>query len=97
MMGLKEVFIVGHEDCGMAKQDTESILKEMINRGISKEAIDSINLDEWTGIIEDEKENVVRVVNKVKDSIFVPKDIKVHGLLIHPNTGQLEVIVDGNK
>lgn len=97
MMGLKEVFVVGHKDCGMAKQSLEDIKNKMLERGVPKEAIDSIDLANWTGIIEDEKENVIQVVKKIKSSPFVPKDVKVHGLLIDPNSGELEVIINDNN
>ncbi|WP_069650913.1 beta-class carbonic anhydrase [Caloranaerobacter ferrireducens] len=97
MMGLKEVFVVGHKDCGMAKQSLEDIRNKMLERGVPKEAIDSIDLANWTGIIKDEKENVIQVVKKIKNSPFVPKDVKVHGFLIDPNSGELEVIINDNE
>ncbi|MTI49821.1 beta-class carbonic anhydrase [Sporosalibacterium faouarense] len=96
MMGLEEVFVVGHKDCGMAKQDLEKIKEAMLYRGISEEIINSIDLEEWTGIISDEKENIIEVVNKIEKSPFIPLDVKVHGLSIDPYSGELEVIVDGN-
>ncbi|KPU26724.1 hypothetical protein TR13x_08625 [Caloranaerobacter sp. TR13] len=97
MMGLKEVFVVGHKDCGMVKQSLEDIKRKMLERGIPREAIDSVDFANWTGIIEDEKENVIKVVKKIKSSPFIPKDVKVHGFLIDPNSGELEVIINDNE
>ncbi|WP_120169204.1 beta-class carbonic anhydrase [Thermohalobacter berrensis] len=94
MMGIKEVFIVGHKDCGMAKQDLDDIKNKMIERGIPEEEINKIDLKEWTGIIDNESENVKEVVNKLKNSPYIPKDVKIHGLVIDPNSGELEVIVE---
>lgn len=97
MMGLKEVFVVGHKDCGMKKLTTEDVRLKMIERGISKEAIDSIeNLSEWAGILKDETSNVIDAVSKIRNSQFVPKDVKVHGLIIDPYSGELELVIDGN-
>jgi carbonic anhydrase len=33
-MGLKEVYVVGHSDCGMRKQKPEDIREKMKERGI---------------------------------------------------------------
>ncbi|WP_425449434.1 beta-class carbonic anhydrase [Dethiothermospora halolimnae] len=97
MMGLKEVFVVGHRDCGMTKENIEDIKKAMLDRGIEEQAINKIDLLKWTGIIDDEKENVIYTVDKIKKSPFIPTDIKVHGLLIDTNSLEIEIIVDGNK
>ncbi|WP_432402280.1 beta-class carbonic anhydrase [Wukongibacter sp. M2B1] len=98
MMGLKEVFVVGHKDCGMKKLTVEDIRAKMINRGITEEAINSIdNLAEWSGILKDETENVIKTVSKIRESQFVPKDVKVHGLTIDPYSGELEVIINGDE
>jgi len=92
LMGLSQVYVVGHKDCGMAKLEPEKIREKMISRGISKEVVDSIDIEKWFGIIKNEKENVMEAVRKIKESPFVPKDIIVHGLLMDPNSGEIEVI-----
>lgn len=92
MMDIKNVIVVGHKDCGMAKQNIEDIRDKMIKRGIDEKIINSIDLKEWTGIIKNEKENVIQVVDKIKKSPFIPNDINVYGLIIDPYTGELEVI-----
>ncbi len=93
MMGIREVYVVGHKDCGMRKVSPQEIKQAMRERGIPQQAIDRIDVKKWAGIIEDEKENVVHVVNKLKNSEYIPKDIVVHGLLIDPYSGELEVVI----
>lgn len=93
LMGLSEVYVVGHKDCGMAKLTPQAVKEKMIARGIPKEAIESIDVEQWIGILKDEKQNVIEAVKKIKESPFVPKDINVHGLLMDPNSGELEVII----
>ncbi len=98
MMGLKEVFVVGHKDCGMKKLTTEDIRAKMIDRGITEDTIDSIeDLAEWSGILKDETENVINAVSKIRESQFVPNDVKVHGLIIDPYSGELEIIINGDE
>jgi len=36
---------------------------------------------------------VIETVKKITESPFVPKDVNVHGLLMDPNSGELEVII----
>jgi carbonic anhydrase len=97
VMELKEVYIVGHKDCGMAKQNAEAIKEKLLARGIAKEAVEAIDIVEWAGLIKDEVENVKDVVDKIKKSPYIPKDVIVHGLIIEPNTGEIDVIIDGRK
>jgi carbonic anhydrase len=93
IMGLKEVYVVGHKDCGMRKQNVEDIRVKMVEKGISQEAIESIDIAEWFGLIKDEVGNVKDAVEKLKTSPYIPKDVIVHGLMMDPNTGEIEVIV----
>lgn len=92
LMGLKEVYVVGHKDCGMRKQTVDGIRAKMIEKGIPAESIEAIDIEEWFGLLKDEADNVRNAVEKLKQSPYVPKDVAIHGLLIDPNTGELEVI-----
>lgn len=92
VMGIKEVFVVGHRDCGMQKLTAEKIRQAMRERCIDESAIDSVDLEEWAGIISDEADNVREVVRAIKEYKFMPKDVKVHGMLMDPYSGELEVV-----
>lgn len=92
LMGLKEVYVVGHSDCGMRKQKADDIKAKMIEKGISKDAIDSIDIEEWFGLLKDEAENIKDAVLKLRNSPYIPKDVNIYGLLMDPNTGEIEVI-----
>ncbi len=93
IMGLKEVYVVGHKDCGMRKQNVEDIRAKMVEKGIPQDAIEAIDIAEWFGLLKNEAENVRDAVAKLKASPYVPKDVAVHGLLMDPNSGEIEVIV----
>lgn len=92
LMGIKEVYIVGHKDCGMRKQTPESVRNKMIEKGILQEALDSIDIAKWAGLIKDEKENVLNGIKMIKGSPYIPKDVKIFGLLMDPDSGEIEVI-----
>jgi len=92
VMGIREVFVVGHKDCGMKRLTASQIENAMRERGIDENVIASINLEEWSGIISDETENIRKAVKAIKSYEFIPEDVGVHGLLIDPYSGQLELV-----
>ena len=96
-LGAEEVMIVGHSDCGMANTDMEELKSLMIEKGIAPEEISKIDLIDWIGAIEDEESNVIKGVEKIKNSPLIPDDIPVHGLIIDPISGKIDVLVDGYK
>ena len=96
-LGVKEIAIVGHYECGMAKTTSESLTKAMLKNGISADAIKMVDkeLKEWADGFKKPEENVIKVVESVKNNPLIPKDIKVHGLMFHPRSGKLDWIVNG--
>jgi carbonic anhydrase len=97
MLGIDEVFVIGHRDCGMAEIDADSVKLNMISRGISPDIIDIHipDLKQWLGIFAHPVENVERVVKIIRHNPLIPKDVPIHGLLFCPNDGHLDVVVNG--
>jgi carbonic anhydrase len=92
VMGIKEIFVVGHRDCGMKKLTVEKIEQAMRDRGIDESVIASADIKKWSGIISDEAENIKEAVSAIESSKFIPGDVAVHGLLIDPCSGELEAV-----
>ena len=90
-LGAEEVLIVGHSECGMAGADADTLKEKMLARGIAEEDIAKYDLAEWIGGFDDEEENVLNVVEKVKNHPLIP-DVPVHGLIIDIVTGELKVL-----
>ena len=97
MLGVDEVFVIGHRDCGMAQIDAESVKRDMISRGISQDIIDIHvpDLKQWLGSFAHPVENVERVVKIIRSNPLIPNDVPVHGLLFCPNDGHLDIVVNG--
>jgi len=96
----EEVLIIGHYDCGMSGMNPEKTIEKMRERGIREEAIDTvtysgIDLKDWLKGFDNVEESVEYSVKMVKKHPLMPKDIPVHGLVIHPSTGKLNLIVNG--
>ena len=96
-LGVQEIFVIGHLECGMAKTTAESLTKAMSERGISQDAIRMIHkeLAEWADEFQHPEENVKDAVAKLRMNPLIPKDIKIHGGMFHPRTGELELLIRG--
>lgn len=96
----EEICVVGHRDCGMQSLDSNTILEKAIDRGASQETIMTlehagIDLKAWLRGFDTVEDGVKSSVNMIKHHPLLPKDVAVHGLIIDPETGKLEKIVDG--
>ena len=96
-LGVKEIFVIGHEDCGMMHSTSQSLIEKMTSRGISSDAIAMIKdkLEHWTDSFEHPAENVIDAVHQIKANPLIPKDVAVHGLIVHPHSGEAEVLING--
>jgi carbonic anhydrase len=97
-----EILIVGHHDCGMSSLSSNSMLEAMKDRGVKQEVIDTlrqagIKVDKWLSGFNSVEESVTHSVTMVKSHPLMVPDIPVHGLVIDPSTGKLDLIVDGYK
>ncbi|MGG4551479.1 beta-class carbonic anhydrase [Paenibacillus humicus] len=98
----EEVFIVGHTGCGMASLNSEHMIGEIKQRGISDDVLNTlensgIKLRKWLRGFSNEKEGVIHTVEIVKKHPLLPPNIPVHGLLIDSTTGELEIVVNGSE
>lgn len=94
---IKEIFIVGHYDCGVALTSSKDMLRNMSSRGIPEQQLKLIekDLQIWLDTYTDPVKNVLTVIKKLKANPFIPKDIPIHGLIIDPHTGKLNLLADG--
>src|SRR4051812_14044142 len=96
-LGANEIAVVGHHDCGMTQLSCESILERAKTRGVDETVITTlrkagIDLDHWLTGIKTPRDGVKESVQVVRNPPLLPKDVLVHGLLISPETGALEVV-----
>ncbi len=99
-LNAEEICVVGHRDCGMQRLDSKTILAKAVQRGASEETLTTlkhagIDLDLWLKGFDTVEEGVKTSVSIIQHHPLLPKDVAVHGLIIDPETGRLEKIVDG--
>ena len=98
----EEIFVIGHHGCGMSSLNTDKTIEKMIDKGISKDTMTTleyagINLKKWLHGFDCVHDSVRESVLAIKNHPLIHKNVFVHGLIIDPETGELEVVVDGYK
>ena len=93
-----EVLVIGHKNCGMSNIDGEETINKIISRGISEVTIETlsnsgIDIKKWLHGFDSVEDSVKESVDLIKKHPLIPKEIKVHGLIMDPETGKLEVII----
>jgi carbonic anhydrase len=96
----KEIFVVGHYECGMIGLNAPKVLEKAQQRGVTKEMIETlrhagIDLDRFLRGFDDVHDSVISSVKLIRNHPLLPKNLAVHGLIIHPETGKLDLIDSG--
>lgn len=98
-LGAQEVYVVGHHDCGMTGLSAVEVLEKARSHGIKSEVMQTlansgVDLDRWLKGFEHVQEGVVKSVSIIKNHPLLPKEILVHGLIMDPTTGKLDVLIE---
>lgn len=96
-LGVEEVMIIGHTDCGVASIDADMMIRHMQKRGVKTESIDlikycGIDFENWLKGFETVEESVKETVDMLRNHPLIPKDVKIGGYVIDTVTGQLTVV-----
>ncbi|HLR59194.1 MAG TPA: carbonic anhydrase [Pseudogracilibacillus sp.] len=93
----EQIIVIGHHDCGMSNVDTNALVDNMKAKGISEEtlnAIDYAGIDvhqEFHGF-ETVEDSINQSVDIIRNHPLLPDYVKVHGLVIDPNTGKVDMV-----
>lgn len=96
-LGVEDIMIIGHTDCGVQHMDSDAILQKMKQRGVSAQAVDmmefcGVNFDEWLSGFEDVEISVKRSIQLITQHPLMPNDIRVYGYVMDSTTGELREI-----
>lgn len=99
-LGAEEVFVVGHHECGMSSVNPTAMIEQMKEKGITEETLKTIkysgiDLNNWLHGFDCVIESVKESVDKIKNHPLIPESVVVHGLIMDPETGELDLIVNG--
>jgi carbonic anhydrase len=92
--GGKEIAIIGHTDCQIAKTTIMVLLDKFKALGVDRSKLPE-NLTDFFGAFGSERQNVIKACDYVRNSPLIGPKIPVHGLLLDVETGKLEWVVNG--
>lgn len=93
-LGVNEIMIIGHTDCGAQQLNSAAMIGHMKERGVSQDSMEmmryfGLNLDSWLSGFGDIKSSVRKSVELIKHHPFIPSDVVVLGFVIDSLTGEL--------
>ena len=92
--GGKEIAIIGHTDCQVAKTTTMQLLDKLKVLGVERHLLPD-NINEFFGTFGSERQNVIKACDIIRHSPLIGPKTPVHGLLVDTETGKLDWIVNG--
>lgn len=96
-LGVEEVMIIGHTDCGVSHIDADMMITHMQRRGIDTDTIDlikycGVDFEKWLAGFDTVEQSVKETVDMLRNHPLIPKDVRIGGYVIDTVTGELTVI-----
>lgn len=94
-LGVNQIMVIGHTECGVRGMKAEEMLHLMKERGVKPETIEliercGIDLHKWLTGFEDTAESVNKAVKLIKEHPLMPAEpIPVEGFIMDIQTGEL--------
>lgn len=93
-MGIEDVIVIGHENCGMIDFSAEQFMESMKAKGINEDAIRMIEpgLIDWMDRFHISEENVRYTVKFLRHHPLFPRGMGFYGGMMDPDTGEFRYI-----
>lgn len=93
-LGVEEVMVIGHTDCGVAGINADMMIEHLFIRGISQDHIDmmrycGVDFEAWLRGFDTVEDSVEETVDFLKNHPLMPKDVIIKGYGINTATGEL--------
>lgn len=98
-LGVEEVMVIAHSDCGACHMSSSQMIAHMKARGIRQETIDMIrfcgvDFDSWLYGFADTEKSVRETVKAILSHPLIPEDVRVSGFIINSVTGALTPVTE---
>lgn len=96
-LGVEEVMIIGHTDCGVQHMDVKAMIEKMKQQGIREEIIQNliycgIDFDKWLGGFDDVETAVRESVELLEHHPLFPHSVSISGFVMDSITGELHPV-----
>ena len=93
-LGVEEVMVIGHTDCGVAHINADMMIRHLIQRGVSQDHIDmmrycGIDFEAWLRGFDCVENSVAETVDLLRNHPLMPADVTIRGYVINTETGEL--------
>ena len=93
-LGVEEIMVIGHTDCGVQNIDGKSVAKQLKDRGIGEDTMKALSeggldFNKWMCGFDNVEESVQNTVNQLLCDPLIPKDVKIYGFVMNSETGEL--------
>lgn len=93
-LGVEEVMVIGHNDCGVAHINADMMIRHLIQRGISQDHIDmmrycGVDFEAWLRGFDCVENSVAETVELLRNHPLMPADVTIRGYIINTETGEL--------
>ena len=93
-LGVEEVMVIGHTDCGVSHINADMMIRHLIQRGVSQDHIDmmrycGIDFEAWLRGFDSVECSVEETVDLLRNHPLMPKDVTIRGYIINTETGEL--------
>ncbi len=96
-LGVEEILVIGHTDCGVRHMDSDRLIDKMKASGVTEESFEQlkyfgVDFNSWLCGFEDLNSSVRDSVDMIKKHPLLPNHIEVYGMVIDSVTGELSRI-----
>lgn len=93
-LGVTEIMVVAHSNCGACHMSFHHFEEEMLKRGIPEAELhrSDIDLNDWLEGFHDTEKSVKSTVSAILEHPLIPSDISVRGFIIDSVTGELQEV-----
>ena len=93
-LGVDEIMVIGHTDCGVQGLNAKEMLENLKARGIKEEHIQiirqsGIDFERWLKGFDHVQQSVQDTVYVIRNHPLMPKDVKINGYIMDSVTGEL--------
>lgn len=94
-LGVNEIMVVAHSNCGACHMSFRHLKEEMLKRGIEECAMQCcpVDLNDWLEGFHDTEMSVRSTVSAITGHLLIPKDIVVRGFIIDSVSGELTEVL----
>lgn len=96
-LGVEEIMVIGHTDCGVQHIDSRKMMQQMQERGIRAETLElldacGVDFDSWLAGFHTVEQSVADTVQTIRRHPLIPADVRVGGYVMDSVTGALQKV-----